>query len=91
MRDLQGPLKKVAIERLRALPMRMGVARRHRMTDWERYQTMAMTDESNSQEPKEPDLGEVIEFYVPLNFVKPVRWIPAWRCGKLLEFQKKTA
>jgi len=64
------------------------------MTDTERYQAMPMTDESKTQEPKEAEPGQVIEFYVPLNFVRPVRWIPAWRRGELLQFrprQKKTA
>jgi hypothetical protein len=94
VRRLQGPLKKIALERLRSLSMWMGVARRQRMTETERYRAMPMTNESKTQEPKEAEPGEVIEFYVPLNFVRPVRRIPAWHRGELLQFvprQKKTA
>lgn len=57
---------------------------------------MKMIDQAkiNELNETEPSKAEVIEFYVPSNFVRPVRWTPSWRCGKVLAFrpdQKKTA
>ena len=39
-------------------------------------------------------MAKVIEFYVPKNFRKPLKWAPALHCGKILEFHlpiKKSA
>lgn len=95
VRDLQGRLKKIALDGLGSVSMWVGVARRRAMTYMEpRVQTMPMTEEPKPQEVKEPELAEVIEFYVPRNFVRTVRWTPSWRRGKVILFQatrKKTA
>lgn len=94
VRHLQGCLKKGALDGLRTVSMWMGVAGRRAMSFMDQSaQTIAMTEESKPREAKEP-LAEVIEFYVPANFTRAVRWIPSWRRGKLLPFrptQKKTA
>jgi hypothetical protein len=31
-------------------------------------------------------MAQVIEFYIPLRFRKPVKWIPLTQRGKVLEF-----
>jgi hypothetical protein len=31
-------------------------------------------------------MAQVIEFYIPARFHKPVKWIPAAERGKVLEF-----
>jgi hypothetical protein len=97
VRCLQGCLKKIALDRLGSVPLWMGVGRSRAVILGDRsYQTMQMTDETKTPElikPPSPQ-AEVIEFYVPPNFVRPVRWISEGHCGKLLPFrpsQKKTA
>ena len=32
-------------------------------------------------------VAKIIEFYVPKTFRKPVKWAPAEKCGKLIEFR----
>ena len=97
MRRLQGHLKKITLDRLSSLSVRMGVARRRPVMQLDRSaRKMHMTDEPKTPERKEPKPAEmqVIEFYVPANFRKPVRWVPAAQRGKLLQFrptEKKTA
>ena len=95
VRHLQGRLKKVALDGFDTVSVWVGVARRRAMTSMEQHiQTMPITEEPKPREVKEPELAEVIEFYVPRNFVRTVRWIPSWRRGKLIQFQparKKTA
>jgi hypothetical protein len=39
-------------------------------------------------------MANVIEFYVPVRFRKPVKWVPQQQRGRVLEFslpQKRTA
>lgn len=97
VRRLQGHLKKVAFERLGSMPMWMGVAWRRPVSRLDRHaQRMQMTNEPKTHERKQPKPAEmqVIEFYVPRHFRKPIRWIPAEHRGRLLQFrptQKKTA
>jgi hypothetical protein len=95
VRHLQGRLKKAALDGLSAVSMWMGVAGRRAMNSMDRSsRTIAMTEESKPREANEPEAAEVIQFYVPVHFVRPVQWIPAWRRGKLIPFrpnQKKTA
>lgn len=35
-------------------------------------------------------MAKVIEFYVPKNFRKPLKWAPELHCGKILEFCSQT-
>lgn len=35
-------------------------------------------------------MAKVIEFYVPKNFRKPLKWAPALRCGTIIEFCSPT-
>ena len=97
VRGVQSYLKKIALDRLGSLPMWMGVARRRPVAYPDRRaQTTHMTDEAKKDESQELESAEaeVIEFYIPLNFRKPIRWIPPAHRGKLLPFQrtqKKTA
>jgi hypothetical protein len=35
-------------------------------------------------------MAKVIEFYVPKNFRKPLRWAPQLQCGKVIEFCSQT-
>lgn len=97
LRRLQSHLKKIAFDRFGSLSVRMGVARRRPMIQLcRRAQRMLMTNEPKTHERKEPRPAgmQVIEFYVPPNFRKPVRWIPPAHRGKLLPFrsaEKKTA
>ena len=39
---------------------------------------------------KEVAVAKVIEFYVPNNFRKALKWVPEVRCGKILEFCPQT-
>jgi hypothetical protein len=41
-------------------------------------------------EIKEVVMAKVIEFYVPKNFRKRLKWAPALRCGKVVEFCSPT-
>jgi len=34
-------------------------------------------------------MGKIIEFYVPLNFQKTVKWTPQLQRGKLIEFPRR--
>ena len=35
-------------------------------------------------------MAKVIEFYVPKNFRKPLKWAPALQCGTIIEFCSPT-
>jgi len=35
-------------------------------------------------------MAKVIEFYLPKNFRKPMRWTPQVQCGKVIEFCSQT-
>ena len=35
---------------------------------------------------KEAAMAKVIEFYIPNNFRKPMKWVPEVQRGKILEF-----
>ena len=35
-------------------------------------------------------MARVIEFYVPKNFRKPLKWAPALHCGKIIAFCAQT-
>jgi len=35
-------------------------------------------------------MAKVIEFYIPTNFRKPMRWVPAIDRGKIIEFYPQT-
>jgi len=35
-------------------------------------------------------MAKVIEFYIPTNFRKPMKWVPAMACGKVIEFCPQT-
>jgi hypothetical protein len=35
-------------------------------------------------------MAKVIEFYVPKNFRKPLKWLPALHCGMIIEFRSPT-
>jgi hypothetical protein len=39
---------------------------------------------------KEMVMAKVIEFYVPKNFRKPLRWTPPVQGGKVIEFCSQT-
>jgi hypothetical protein len=39
---------------------------------------------------KEIAMAKVIEFYVPKNFRKPLKWAPRLQCGKVIEFRSQT-
>ena len=35
-------------------------------------------------------MAKMIEFYVPKNFRKPLKWAPQLHCGKVIEFCSQT-
>ena len=35
-------------------------------------------------------VAKVVEFYVPKNFRKPLKWAPAVQCGTIIEFGSPT-
>jgi len=35
-------------------------------------------------------MAKVIEFFVPKNFRKPLKWVPQLQCGKVIEFCSQT-
>jgi hypothetical protein len=39
---------------------------------------------------KEVIMAKVIEFYVPKNFRRPLKWAPQVQCGKVIEFYSQT-
>jgi hypothetical protein len=39
---------------------------------------------------KEVVMAKVIEFYVPKNFRRPLKWDPPPQCGKVIEFCSQT-
>ena len=39
---------------------------------------------------KEGVMAKVIEFYVPKNFRKPLKWAPQLQCGRVIEFCSQT-
>jgi hypothetical protein len=39
---------------------------------------------------KEIFMAKVIEFYLPKNFRKPLKWVPQLQCGKVFEFCLRT-
>lgn len=39
---------------------------------------------------KETVMAKVIEFYVPKNFRKPLKWAPQLQSGKVIEFCSQT-
>jgi hypothetical protein len=39
---------------------------------------------------KEIVMAKVIEFYIPKNFRKPLKWAPQLQCGKVIEFRLET-
>ena len=39
---------------------------------------------------KEIFMAKVIEFYIPKDFRKPLKWAPQLRCGKVIEFCSQT-
>ena len=41
-------------------------------------------------EIKDMVMAKVIEFYVPNNFRKPLKWIPVLHPGKIVEFGSQT-
>lgn len=41
---------------------------------------------SSSAWTKEVAMAKVIEFYIPNNFRKPMKWVPQVQRGKILEF-----
>jgi len=49
-----------------------------------------MAGGSEKDEIKEIVMAKVIEFYVPNNFRKPLKWIPVLHPGKIVEFGSQT-
>jgi len=39
---------------------------------------------------KEIVMAKVIEFYIPKNFRKPLKFAPQLQCGKVIEFRLET-
>lgn len=39
---------------------------------------------------KEIVMAKVIEFYIPNNFRKPLKWAPQLQCGRVIEFCSQT-
>jgi hypothetical protein len=35
-------------------------------------------------------MAKVIEFYVPKNFLRPLKWVPQLQRGKIIEFCSQT-
>jgi hypothetical protein len=35
-------------------------------------------------------MAKVIEFYIPNNFRKPLKWAPQLQCGRVIEFCSQT-
>ena len=39
---------------------------------------------------KEVAMAKVIEFYIPQNFQKPMKWVPKPKLGELVDFRPQT-
>jgi hypothetical protein len=46
--------------------------------------------QTERNEIEEVVMAKVIEFYVPKNFRKPLKWAAALRCGTIIEFCSPT-
>jgi hypothetical protein len=83
MRGVQGTSEKPLVERFSALSVRMGVVG-----------TLATSAGRETVELKDRAVAKVIEFYIPTNIPKRVKWIPPQQRGKVIEFSlppKRTA
>jgi len=75
MRGLQSNSLQVAFIRFRAVSLRMDLVALEL-----RASAVTMLQEGDVV------VAKVIEFYIPKNFRKPVKWTPPLECGKVIEF-----
>jgi hypothetical protein len=43
----------------------------------------------NSRSGAEGSMAKLIEFYIPMRFRKDVKWVPAEKRGRLIEFSRR--
>ena len=46
--------------------------------------------DDSSARAKEVTMAKVIEFYIPKNFRRPMKWVRELQCGRILEFRAQT-
>lgn len=73
---VQGALTKTSAMRFRPLPVRVGMAG-----------SRGITKQAGE---KGGVVAKIIEFYVPSNFQKKEKWVPARNRGKIIEFSVQT-
>ena len=76
MCNVQSALAKSAALRFCSLPVRVGMARLREVIKRSGQRGAAM--------------AKVIEFYIPNNFRRKVKWIPPQSSGKIIEFRLQT-
>ena len=54
------------------------------------YCSCKLTEGPTEYKIKEIVMAEVIEFYVPKSFRKPLKWAPQPQSGKVIEFRSQT-
>ncbi len=81
MRGMQVAPEKVAIMRFDSVSMRMGVAGI--------WQLPSGLTQGGRWKAGEREMANVIQFYVPINFRKPVKRTPPKRRGILIEFEAR--
>ena len=82
MRNLQSSTEKAEFERFRALPVRMGMAGAYRS----KAECDSVKSMWNVRRQGRRTVAKVIQFYIPNNFRKKLKWIPAELRGKIVQF-----
>jgi hypothetical protein len=87
MRGVQSPSEETQVERFPPLSVRVGVA-------WLVGFLARLYLGKRTSGLKDAVVAKVIEFYIPTNFSRRVKWFPLQERGKVIEFcppTKKTA
>ena len=83
MRGVQSPSEETQIERFPSLSVRVGVA-------WLVGFLARMYLGNRTEDLKDATVAKVIEFYIPINFSKHVKWLPPQERRRVIEFRSPT-
>ena len=80
MRGMQSPSEETQTKRFPPLSVRMGVA-------WLVGFLASPYLGKTTEDLKDATVAKVIEFYIPTNFSKRVKWLPPQQRGRVIEFR----
>jgi hypothetical protein len=83
MRGVQSPSEETQIERFPPLSVRVGVA-------WIVGFLARLYLGKTTEDLKDATVPKVIEFYIPINFSKRVKWLPPQQRGTVIKFRLPT-